>query len=448
MTGTGTEADPYVITTLTDLQNMNNDLDAYYVLGNDIDASGTAAWNGGLGFAPIGDSATPFTGNFDGKGYTITGLTVNRPTEAKIGLFGYVEPPTASSLVIQNVTLASCSITGRYSVGALLGEVDDPFSCDSLLIANCSSSGAVEAADGTAIGGLIGEIYLYQTCAVIIKDCHSSCAVMSSDSMAGGLVGYATSYGPSSTLSVQRCYATGAVSCKDSAGGLLGDATGVDGRWESLIIEQCYSTGNVVTSNNIAGGSIGYAEYIHIRDCYARGNSTGDGSHDGTSGTCGGFVGYTSDASFENCYSTGIASADEYVGGFVGYSYPAPYAAVYSGCAWDTDTSGTMTACGSGAVTGVTGYTTAEMKDGTATEGWSVADWDLITASNNGYACLLGITPGCIAPTTPNTIGDRSVVIEKPVLELIRNVEVQLDGRFYIDKNGNAVYESRFHRSG
>jgi hypothetical protein len=55
-----------------------------------------------------------------------------------------------------------------------------------------------------------------------------------------------------------------------------------------------------------------------------------------------------------------------------------------------------------------------------------------------------------IVTTTDSTqvIGDRTVIKQKPILELIRNVEVQLDGRFYVDKNGNAVYESRFHRSG
>ncbi len=33
---------------------MQGDLDAYYVLGNDIDASETRTWNGGEGFEAIG----------------------------------------------------------------------------------------------------------------------------------------------------------------------------------------------------------------------------------------------------------------------------------------------------------------------------------------------------------------------------------------------------------
>ncbi|MCK9577505.1 MAG: hypothetical protein M0R51_16495, partial [Clostridia bacterium] len=38
--GTGEVDDPFVITTATELQSIQNNLTAYYVLGNDIDLSG------------------------------------------------------------------------------------------------------------------------------------------------------------------------------------------------------------------------------------------------------------------------------------------------------------------------------------------------------------------------------------------------------------------------
>lgn len=47
--GSGTEADPYQITTVEQLQEMNDELDAHYILMNDIDASDTENWNGGAG---------------------------------------------------------------------------------------------------------------------------------------------------------------------------------------------------------------------------------------------------------------------------------------------------------------------------------------------------------------------------------------------------------------
>jgi len=52
--GLGTSADPYVITDVYQLQEMRDDLDAYYLLGNDIDACDTQTWNSNAGFEPAG----------------------------------------------------------------------------------------------------------------------------------------------------------------------------------------------------------------------------------------------------------------------------------------------------------------------------------------------------------------------------------------------------------
>jgi hypothetical protein len=411
------------ITTLNGLQDMDLDLAGNYELGNDIDASGTAAWNGGLGFEPIGDNATPFTGTFDGKGFTITGLTINRPATDYIGLFGYTAGAVDAHVAIKNVTLAAAAITGDDWVGALVGKAMAYTD-----ISSCVTSGTV-VGDNT-VGGLVGSAYDADPTLVRIDDCSSSCTVTASGIDGGGLIG-------NYTATVSYSYATGSVTA-------LNYASGFGNPVNSAVTSHCFATGTVVATNNYAGGFCGYLGGS-VADCYATGSVTGDASHDGSSTGIGGFAGQTDTAmAVTRCYSTGAVAGTSVVGGFVGDDGGA----VFTGCAWDEDTSGTATACGSGAVTGITGYTTAEMKDGTATDGWSPVDWDLITASNNGYACLLGITPGCLSPDTPNVIGDRTVVVEKPVLELIRNVEVQLDGRFYVDKNGNAVYESRFHRSG
>ena len=47
--GSGTPGDPYVVSTVEELQAIRQDLAAHYVLGNDIDASATQHWNGGNG---------------------------------------------------------------------------------------------------------------------------------------------------------------------------------------------------------------------------------------------------------------------------------------------------------------------------------------------------------------------------------------------------------------
>ena len=130
MEGTGTADDPFRITNVTELQAMNNNLSAYYVLANDIDASETAGWNSGAGFVPIGQASPYFGGFFDGQGYTISGLTINRGSEDFIGLFGYV---SGNSLTyIKNVTLQSMYCKGSSYTGGLIGLL-----YTSSLITNC-----------------------------------------------------------------------------------------------------------------------------------------------------------------------------------------------------------------------------------------------------------------------------------------------------------------------
>ena len=89
MSGSGTPSDPYIITTLAQLDAVRNNLSANYKLGADINATETAGWNGGAGWVPIGegDNNPSFTGVFDGAGHVIRGLTIHRPGSSNVGLF-------------------------------------------------------------------------------------------------------------------------------------------------------------------------------------------------------------------------------------------------------------------------------------------------------------------------------------------------------------------------
>lgn len=120
----------YGVGTLADLRKVGTGvdgwtLDAAYRMTNDIDASATATWNdagsdvGTLeGFAPIGDSAAPFTGTFDGKGHVVRLLTVNRAERECVGLFGCV----GSGGCVANMGVIGGRRIGYGRVGGLVGE--------------------------------------------------------------------------------------------------------------------------------------------------------------------------------------------------------------------------------------------------------------------------------------------------------------------------------------
>lgn len=107
-----------IINDCAGLQAIQNNLAGNYQLGGNIDCSATAGWNSGAGFQPLGVSNTyPFLGTFDGQGFTISGLIINRPATDDIGLFGY----TGSASQIHSVGLVGCSIIGSSNVGGLVG---------------------------------------------------------------------------------------------------------------------------------------------------------------------------------------------------------------------------------------------------------------------------------------------------------------------------------------
>ncbi len=395
-----------IITTVTQLQNMSVDLAADYELGNNIDASVTTGWNGGLGFLPVGDNATPFTGTLDGKGYTISDLFIARPTPEianwRCGLFG----KTSSTAEISNVTLADCDITAHKAVGALVGS-------NYGTVTNCHSTGSVTGANG-GIGGLVG----YNDDVATITQSSSTATVVGVNNT-GGLIGQ--NYGTAS-----ESFATGDVtSTGNYAGGFAGSCE------SSCDVDQCYATGNV-SGVNYVGGFAGYSDNS-IDNCYATGSATASTDY------AGGFVGSHATETITNCYSTGVPSAvGANEGGFCGDNS----AGTITNCFWDTTTSGKATSDGG------TGKVTADMKliSTFLAAGWAISRiWNMSPTCASGYPCLIVVNPCC--PSSVSSGVDQTIVGNKVTLEAIRNVEMVYGGRFLISKTGSAVYESRYHRN-
>lgn len=229
MTGSGSASDPFIIYDVTDLQNMKDNLAAFYELANDIDASATSGWNAGLGFAPVGSLATKFTGQLNGKGHTINALFINRTTDYN-GLFGVIDTPA----VIKNVGLTAVNITGDSNTAALVGYETGPTT-----ISNNYSTGAIVGTSGggsntaNGIGGLIGE---NQGDTSSISKCYSTCTV-SGARQVGGLIGR-------SRCTVTNSYARGAVTSSNTSNGLGLETGGFIGEINGSV-ENCYSTGAV-----------------------------------------------------------------------------------------------------------------------------------------------------------------------------------------------------------
>jgi hypothetical protein len=120
----GCASSPIEIWDWYDLYAVRDNLGGSYFLMNDLDsttagymelASETANW--GKGWQPIGTSGAPFTGSFNGLGYEIRDLFINRPDENYVGLFGLVD----EGGVMENVSVVNGTVAGKQHVGGLVG---------------------------------------------------------------------------------------------------------------------------------------------------------------------------------------------------------------------------------------------------------------------------------------------------------------------------------------
>jgi hypothetical protein len=102
-----------------------NDLDST-TPGYEELASPTA--NQGKGWEPIGIFIPEcpfggFAGTFDGQGYEIRDLFINRPDESNVGLFGVVTGQWDEQLwggVIKDIGVMNVTVIGDHSVGGLV----------------------------------------------------------------------------------------------------------------------------------------------------------------------------------------------------------------------------------------------------------------------------------------------------------------------------------------
>jgi filamentous hemagglutinin family protein len=323
--GLVTQATGYkLVNSLTDLQNVALDLAGNYALGKDIDASGTHA---APSFVPLGNSATPFSGQFDGMGHVIDRLagfdTFTTPTA---GLFGVI----GTTGVVRKVGLTNAYIGGYSGVyGALAGQNEG-------LITYAYVSGQVYGGsfEGETVGGLVG-----RNGGLIERS--SSSATMGNGGMLGGLVGI--NYG-----TIDQSYATGDVvpNIHGVAGGLVGNNFGT--------VSHSYTTG--VTFGDFSVGGLVLANAGTIEQSFATGPveiycniSSCNNVHGGIAASTGGAV--------------------DNNGNFI----PAPGATIASNVYWNKETTGQPTDVGSGTqLPASNGLTTAQMSSPASFD----ASWD------------------------------------------------------------------------
>jgi len=302
--GNGTKEAPYEIADEVQLrylaQSVNADTDwkdAYFILTADIDLK-DGDWFpiGAAYYAEINGTQTlyaayPFCGHFDGRGHTVSGLTIgSKETPASLnaaGLFGFVSGGFGSNekltpeqearcAEIVNVALKNVDIhiATRYQtyIGGLVGMAQNGFFID-----NCSVTGSISVSTEDSFaraGGVAGSVLrggVTNTWADVSVDGYT----LYSNVYAGG------AFAQTNRTTIVNCYALGNV--KGESGNTnkthLGGFTGLQGG----VCLNCYAMGDVVSvtptsdvggmNGRIAGIAVDYNCYFNADAKQANGSS-------------------------------------------------------------------------------------------------------------------------------------------------------------------------------
>ena len=278
-------------------------------------------------WAPIGTGETSpnvYTGTFDGRNYTISGLYFNQENSYDIGLFG------RNNGKIANAGILDSYFYGTSKVGGVCGNNYTG------TITNCYNTGSVSGL-GT-LGGVSGDNDTGS-----ITNCYNTGNVSGSGGFVGGVSGR------NSKGTIINSYNAGSVSGLGCVGGVSGDN-------DTGSITDCYNIGSVSGSEGDVGGVNGYNNGGSITNCY------NVGSVSGTDYYVGGVSGENANGTIINCYNAGSVSGKYDVGGVSGENANG----TITNCYYDS-TIYTGTAIGansSGTVTKVEGKTIDEFKTG------------------------------------------------------------------------------------
>ncbi|MCC5875173.1 MAG: hypothetical protein JJU11_03035, partial [Candidatus Sumerlaeia bacterium] len=393
------------ISTWQQLHEMRNNLSGDFVLMNDLGPSDTGyetyagpAANDDLGWEPVGNPETPFTGSLDGGGFTISGLTIDRGSASHVGFFGRL---TGN---VSNLTLSNASVLGDGNVGILCGSADGA-RLDAIHVEGTVAGATVD------LGGLTGSIHFgsisnssanvhinASTCVVVgglagfanstsVTYSSSQGRITNGESTIGGLVGVALGWSEISD-SFSTIFVDSISS--DVVGGLVGDLSGHSS------ISRSYFAGTVDVFHFV-GGLVGRMFNGDITDSYSTGNVQ-------ATSLAGGLVGVLVDGTISRSYATGtVTTGFEFMGGLVGFINSGTITDSY----YNNDTAGdgagspygtalnTSQMTGDNAATNMTGFDFT----GVWTTVVNGVDLHGETPNNNGYPILrsLAVRPQLIA---------------------------------------------------
>ncbi len=204
--GSGTETDPYIISTGAELAFLakaaqdgdTNYNDKHYKLKKDIVLNNiyVAAWyeQTGLNTWVVDNVGSGFQGTLDGDGHVVKGLYANDSTNINTsGLFGKV----TGNAVIENLGIESSYIVVKENAAAFAAKVEGANT-----IKNCYADSTVTIS-GNNTGAFFGQAWCLS---ITLTDCYSGVTVLSTTDASASVAGVVSN----GNFNMTRCYSSSA----------------------------------------------------------------------------------------------------------------------------------------------------------------------------------------------------------------------------------------------
>lgn len=238
LTGTGTNADPYIIQSVADFDDIRLDVTAVYsVTPGEYDfgpatSDGGIYWNAGAGWVPIGSGAeASFSGELRGNGAVIRNLFISRSTFGERGgFFAFLAGGT-----IRDLKMVDPNITANGDTGSISGRIDNGG-----LISGCSVVGGTLTCNRDQLGGIVGNFD-----AGIIRNCYSETTLVGGDPGVTQYIGGIASLLDSTTSFMYKCIGNSTASSTNSGTTNIGGCTAQS----FATVENCfYNTDKIATA--------------------------------------------------------------------------------------------------------------------------------------------------------------------------------------------------------
>ena len=312
MPGTGSEADPYQVRSISDITAMSQACEGgesfegvYFKLTADLDYSVVSP----TGYIPVGTEETPFAGSFDGNGKKFSNVVLDGKGFNQTAIFGVLgEKASVGNFTVtgarvkaggSNVAVVAAQSAGRiHDVDVELSVVDCDGELGAGIVAN-ATGGEVEncsfRGNLTSVGSGAG--IAAQAVSTTIRDCHARANLVldgASSSMNKELAGIV---GTAMRSEVRNCFVMGTLT--DKAG--YGYVGGLIGYMYDTKMTQSFNTAAISASRAVMGSA--------------------QSADDGDTNT-GGLVAYISESEMTDCYNAGTiikTQRSKGVGGLIGY---------------------------------------------------------------------------------------------------------------------------------